>query len=59
MKKNKDEGSNSIKAGVSSNTWLVLGISVIYILFGLGMLLIDILSEEYIIYVAGIVLIVY
>ncbi len=49
----------SVKKGVGIGTGFVMGISIIYILFGLAMLFVPKFKEVYIIYIAGAILVVY
>ena len=50
---------NTKKKGIGTGTGLVIGIAVIYILLGLAMLLIPKFETSYIIYAAGVILLVY
>ena len=47
------------KKGIGTGTGLVIGTSIIYILFGLAMILIPQFKESYIISIAGIILVIY
>lgn len=49
----------NVKKGVSIGTGFVIGISIIYILFGLAMLFVPQFKEVYTIYIAGAILVIY
>lgn len=51
----KENGKKSVGIG----TGFVIGVSIIYILFGLAMLFVPQFKEVYIIYIAGVILVIY